>query len=126
MRRSDRRLSDFGRWLQRHLDRVDMNASGLAARMGIKHPSVLAWMYGDSQPTDENRRKLAAVLGVPIDEVYQALGMFPAPESVEELPPELRRLIHNYQQLTPERQRMIEAALDSLLASQTDQLTDDD
>lgn len=41
----------------------------LAARMGVKPPSVSAWENGTATPTVENVLKLADIFGVTTDEV---------------------------------------------------------
>lgn len=41
----------------------------LAARMGVKPPSVSAWENGTATPTVENILKLADIFGVTTDEV---------------------------------------------------------
>jgi transcriptional regulator with XRE-family HTH domain len=115
----------FGAWLRRQLRRTDQNATGLAMRLGVSQAAVSDWMRGVSQPSDENRRKLAHVLGVPTDEVYRALGHIPPPVGEDDLSLDQRRVLLAYDRLSPENQRLIEALLDAMLAAPSEQPDDD-
>jgi DNA-binding transcriptional regulator YdaS (Cro superfamily) len=103
----------FSAWLAGQMNRIGVNASGLAGLLGLKHPSVLAWIDGTSEPKPVNCVKLARVLGVPQAEVYEALGRIPPDERET---PEVRRLITKYNRLPPSEQRKVEALVDASLA----------
>ena len=75
------------------MDEHDLNISGLAAKMGLAHPSVWAWVHGKSIPSNANIRKLATALEVPVSEIYVALARIPPRESLADLPEEKRILI---------------------------------
>lgn len=51
-----------------------MTRSELARQMGVKHPSVIQWEKEESLPAAAKLPKLAAVLGVTIDELYSNKG----------------------------------------------------
>ncbi len=60
------------------MDREDLNLSGLAAKLGLSHTSVRAWVVGTSEPNPENIPRLAKALHVSTEDVYRALGRLPA------------------------------------------------
>lgn len=53
-------------------ERLGISQSELARRMGVKHTSVIQWETGKAMPTADKLPKLAAILGVTIDELYKA------------------------------------------------------
>ncbi len=89
-------MASFGRWLERQMEREDLNLSGLAAKLGLSHTSVRAWIVGIAEPSAENIPRLARVLHVSIEDVYRALGRLSAkPESdtiarIEAMLPQIR------------------------------------
>lgn len=44
-------MASFGRWLERQMDREDLNLTGLAAKLGLSHTSVRAWIIGKAEPS---------------------------------------------------------------------------
>jgi transcriptional regulator with XRE-family HTH domain len=105
-------MSPFGRWLQQQLDRIDMNRLGLAQRLGLAHPSVYAWFSGEAKPSPENIMKLSQVLGVPIEDIYRALGILADDHNT---PEDVRRLLQKIRALPPEDRQLVEGLMDQLL-----------
>ncbi|WP_405830308.1 helix-turn-helix domain-containing protein [Streptomyces sp. NBC_00105] len=54
---------EFGPWLARQLNRMDMSQSDLALRLGLTRAAVSAWVNGRAEPREETKRALAAVFG---------------------------------------------------------------
>jgi transcriptional regulator with XRE-family HTH domain len=105
--------SAFGRWLEEKMGPLDLNISGLASLVGVSHVSVSRWMHGESQPRPDNIRALSRALGVPIEDVYAALGRIP--QNIEE-PESLRTLMELATRLSPEDQELAAALLRQLVA----------
>jgi transcriptional regulator with XRE-family HTH domain len=53
----------FGPWLGRQLRRAGLTQAELAERLGITRAAVSAWITGRSEPREDTRRAIAAVLG---------------------------------------------------------------
>lgn len=104
--------STFGRWLEAQIARLDLNISGLATLVGVSHVSVLRWMRGESEPRPDNIRALSRALGVPIEDVYGALGRIP--QNMEE-PESLRVLMELAARLSPQDQELAAALLRQLV-----------
>ena len=51
--------------LQGHMRALELSQGGLADLVGVKQPSVSAWLSGDSRPDTEQRDILALVLSIP-------------------------------------------------------------
>lgn len=83
------KLCSFGHWLENEIERVGTNWSGLAQLLGVHHASVNHWKTGQTQPSAKNITKLAQVLRVPVEEIYEALGRI-APS--REWSPRIRRI----------------------------------
>ncbi|MGP3686310.1 helix-turn-helix domain-containing protein [Streptomyces sp. IBSNAI002] len=63
----EHRGEDFGPWLARQLNRMDMSQSDLAARLGLTRAAVSAWVNGRAEPREETKRSLAEVFGADPD-----------------------------------------------------------
>lgn len=51
--------------LQGQMATLGLSQGGLADMVGVKQPSVSAWLSGDSRPDTEQRDILALVLNIP-------------------------------------------------------------
>lgn len=49
-------------WMELH----DVSQSELARRMDLSQPTIWAWLHGESMPSLENLRRLAAETGIPV------------------------------------------------------------
>jgi transcriptional regulator with XRE-family HTH domain len=85
-----RASSNFGRWLDKEMDRLDMNMSGLARLVGVSQSAVSDWRQGKNTPNEDNVRSLAGALHVPVTDVHAALGRIPPDE---ETPEQIRRIL---------------------------------
>lgn len=103
---------EFGRWLQREMDRGGFILVSLARELGMAHTSVRAWLHGKSEPSPEHCEDLAQVLRVPIDDVYRALGRLRA-EPTE--PEQVRRIRAMLDDVSVNQLDGVEAYLDALL-----------
>lgn len=54
---------EFGPWLTRQLNRMDLSQSDLAARLGLTRAAVSAWVNGRAEPREETKRAIAEVFG---------------------------------------------------------------
>jgi transcriptional regulator with XRE-family HTH domain len=89
-----------------------MNQSGLAVMVGVSTATVTDWRHGRIQPRDENCKRLAQVLQVPITDVYAALGRIPEDA---ETPERIRELTELASRLSPEDQDLAVALLRQLV-----------
>ncbi|MDK9500101.1 helix-turn-helix transcriptional regulator [Streptomyces katrae] len=58
---------EFGPWLTRQLNRMDLSQSELAARLGLTRAAVSAWVNGRAEPREETKRAIAEVFGATPD-----------------------------------------------------------
>lgn len=107
--------TEFGRWLDRQMDRLDLNITGLARLVGVSHASVSDWRRGKNAPTEENVRSLAQALHVTPLEVYAAMGLIP---SSGDLPEDVQQIAEVARRLTGPRRRAILALTQALLEEQ--------
>ncbi|APU40431.1 DNA-binding protein [Streptomyces sp. NRRL F-4428] len=54
---------DFGPWLTRQLNRMDMSQSDLSVRLGLTRAAVSAWVNGRAEPREETKKAIAEVFG---------------------------------------------------------------
>ncbi|MFE2246598.1 helix-turn-helix domain-containing protein [Streptomyces lavendulae] len=59
----DRHGEEFGPWLARQLNRMDMSQTDLATRLGLTRAAVSAWVNGRAEPREETKHALAEVFG---------------------------------------------------------------
>ena len=102
--------SAFGRWLEENgATRPEHLGSGVS---GWRQPRIrIALDARESQPRPDNIRALSRALGVPIEDVYAALGRIP--QNVE--PESLRTLMELATRLSPEDQELAAALLRQLV-----------
>lgn len=106
-------LKSFGRWLQRKIEQVQTNQSGLAAYWGVSPSAVSDWIKGNREPNEENIRAMSRVLRVPIEDIYAALGRIP-PSEEEGLTAGGRRLLALLRELPPEYQDAVADTAESV------------
>lgn len=61
---------EFGPWLSRQLNRMNMTQSDLGERLGLTRAAVSAWVNGRAEPRDETKRAIAAVFGTDAESVH--------------------------------------------------------
>lgn len=71
-----------GAYLKRLLDDRSWNQADLARKSGVPLSSIGRYIAGDSEPTVESARKLAAALDVSVREFVVKVGLF-APEEMD-------------------------------------------
>ena len=67
----------FGRWLGRTLKARHMSQTTLARELGVAKNTVSRWVTDTRRPHPETMEEVAAVLGVPLDEVLVAARLLP-------------------------------------------------
>jgi len=75
--------ADFGRWLQRQLDRHDLNQSEFGRRAGVSSSTVNAWVRGERLPDPSSCDLIADALGYPVEVVMKIAGHLPDVEPVD-------------------------------------------
>jgi transcriptional regulator with XRE-family HTH domain len=112
----------FPLWLQEQLAERSITITELGRRMGTPGTVITRWMQGKNLPDPRNMTKLADVLQISYDEVWQAAGLRPAAEPT--IDPRRAALLRRIQDvaLTPER---IAAISGLLTAFETSDLRDD-
>jgi transcriptional regulator with XRE-family HTH domain len=110
-----RAKTEFGRWLDRQLDHLDMNMSGLARKIGVSQSAVSDWRQGRYMPTDENVRAMAAAMHVPVEDIYRALGVI---TDDAELPEDVRQILEMLKGMPPSRRRVAAATIRAMREEQ--------
>ena len=77
-------MPTFPQWLVDRLSRDGLSPADLARRIQRSPSAVYQWLGGETQPSDENIRRLSRVLRVDRLEIYQALGRLKPPEQLRE------------------------------------------
>jgi transcriptional regulator with XRE-family HTH domain len=109
------KLAPFGQWLQSQIANIDTNWAGLAQLLGVHHTTINHWKTGVAEPSTDNIAKLASVLGVPVELVYEELGRIAAER---DLPEDVRRIMAIAATLSPEDRATLEAVARTLLERQ--------
>ncbi len=112
----------FGQWLRRCLVRMDLNITGLAHLLGVSQPAVSDWINAKSIPSDENLRRLAEILNVPIRTLYVTLGRLPATE--DDIPEDGRWVLEAYRSMSPDRQKLLVGLIENLVDLQMREVGD--
>jgi transcriptional regulator with XRE-family HTH domain len=102
------KVTGFGRWLDKWMRQADLNQAGLAAKLGVREPTVSGWRYGRNAPNPDNIRRIADVFSVPVTDVYAALGRVPPDE---DLPEDVRQIVEMLKALSEAEQRRWAAAI---------------
>ena len=68
----------FGRWLKQELWRAELSQAEFARRTGATPSMVSFWVRGERTPLPENIQRIAAELGLDVDEVLAKAGHRPA------------------------------------------------
>lgn len=105
----------FGRWLEEHMDRLEVNQDGLAQLLGVNHVAVHRWIYGKRLPSIKNVERLAQVLDVRREDVFRALGWIKSPAEYNERE---ARLVEIIRRMSPEARESAETFLQELLELQ--------
>jgi transcriptional regulator with XRE-family HTH domain len=71
---------NFSGWLGVSMARANLSQARWAAKVGASTGTVSYWARGKVEPNDENIRRLARALAVPVEPVYEALGRIPPQE----------------------------------------------
>jgi transcriptional regulator with XRE-family HTH domain len=96
-------------------DRGITDQEELAAIIGVNQSSVSRWLNGESKgPSNENLRKLADFLGMPINELVLIKHRTPAPVSATALARDVSRLEGEVEKLNAKLEK-VEALLDLLV-----------
>jgi len=106
-------LQRFGRWLKGAIEAANLNQVGLAVKMGVSEAAVSDWVRGNREPGEDNLRKMARVLGLPVAELYVALGRVPPQEPGEE--PWLREVRARLRAASPEERERVLAVIRAML-----------
>jgi transcriptional regulator with XRE-family HTH domain len=81
-------MPEFPVWLKARMDEHNLNASGLARKIGLSHVAIGRWLRAERQPDNASIAKLARLFALSTTEVYTVLGRIPAPRgdpSLEEI-----------------------------------------
>ena len=65
---------EFAQWLRGHLRSQGWMVSDFAERVGVRPSAVYRWTAGQRTPTDVQVDKIADVLQIPSEEIWQALA----------------------------------------------------
>ena len=77
-------MSAFPQWLTDRLAHENMTPADLAKRVQRSPSAIYQWLSGETQPNDENIRRLSRVLRVDRLVIYQALGKLKSTEKLRE------------------------------------------
>jgi transcriptional regulator with XRE-family HTH domain len=106
--------AEFGRWLQRQLDRREWKQADFARRVSLSTGTVSHWITGKRIPDPPSCDLIADALGIDVTDVLRRAGHLPVvsddPEHVRELTALLRRV-----EWTPERLRFVRNVLVDLV-----------
>jgi transcriptional regulator with XRE-family HTH domain len=77
-------MTEFPQWLNGRLEHENLTPADLARLVGRTPSTVYQWLSGETQPADENIRRLSRVLRVDRVVIYQLLGKLKPPEQLRE------------------------------------------
>lgn len=77
-------MPTFPQWLSDRLARDGLTPADLARRIQRSPSAVYQWLSGETEPSEENIRRLSRVLRVDRLEIYQALGRLKPSEQLRE------------------------------------------
>lgn len=108
--------NNFGRWLQRQLDRRELTKSDFARALDRAPARVSEWLNGDRVPSTRSCDLIADALSVDLDTVLAVAGHRPMPDVLKADDPrsDLIAMIRRIE-LTPDRLATLDSTLRTFL-----------